>query len=316
MAEILRRPGRIQVANVQDGTDVVPAAFLYDHPLDPGEDLRLCPTFLDALLGDKPLEASACFRGACPEYGHFDVVCPSGFWGFRHVIGVPQSLGNGHGATLDVPLVAGTTIDPAIPAGVSIDPDFSSLPRHIAALRNLDRDRPWEFFDSRRTLLDGLNDRNPALVYFYCHGGTDAGTAYIQVGPLTDGVITPAVFAGRNIRWGSQPLVFVNGCNTAAVGPETPLKLVKALVSDANAAGVIGSQVTVFEPLACVFAETLLHALLVEGEPVGVAVKAVRLALLKQGNPLGLVYTPFVSDEVRIPRTPVAFAAARSRQHA
>ena len=313
---ILRRPGRIQVANRRDATDVVPAAFLYDHPLDSkASNLELCVAFVEALAADEPLEASACFRGFCPSHGRNNVVCPSGFWGFRHVIGVPQSIGDGESAPLDMPLEAGGSVDAAIPAGVSTDPGFSRLPGHMDVLRGLDPDRTWDVLDSRNSLLQALQTSDPALVYFYCHGGTDSSIAYIQVGPLTDDLITGSVLAGWDIEWDSRPLVIVNGCNTAAVGPETPIELVTALVGQANAAGVIGTQVTVFESLACAFAETFLRFLLVDGESVGVAIHATRLALLKEGNPLGLVYIPFVSDEVRIPRV-LAPVPSAQWQHA
>jgi hypothetical protein len=60
-----------------------------------------------------------------------------------------------------------------------------------------------------------------------------------------------------------------------------------------NAAGVIGTEITIFEPLACTFAEKFA-ALFLAGVPIGEAVRRVRLAILSEENPLGLVYIPFV----------------------
>jgi hypothetical protein len=88
------------------------------------------------------------------------------------------------------------------------------------------------------------------------------------------------------------PLIFINGCHTTALEPEKAVEFVSAFIERA-AAGVIGTEITIFEPLACAFAEECLKHFL-QAVPNGDAVRIARLALLQKGNPLGLVYIPFV----------------------
>jgi hypothetical protein len=51
--------------------------------------------------------------------------------------------------------------------------------------------------------------------------------------------------------------------------------------------------------LATAFAEECLRRFL-DGAPIGEAVRDARLALLAQGNPLGLAYIPFVIASLRL----------------
>ena len=80
------------------------------------EDYTTCPGFLAALAVGMGLEESACFRGQCPSRDDDSVVCPSGFWGFRHEIGVPLSVGEDDDAAVD--LGCGADSDPAVGSAV------------------------------------------------------------------------------------------------------------------------------------------------------------------------------------------------------
>lgn len=299
LADLLRRPGRIQVANRLGATAVVPAAFLYDHPLDTDlPTLEICPAFAEARRTGRDLGTTPCFEGECPSHRRRDVVCPSGFWGFRHVIGMPHALEEGESGPVDVPLVAGLGACP-VPVAVYRDPGFRELPGHLDRLRAGCAGVEWEVLESRQRVLDHLGTCQPPMVYLYCHGGRDGGVAYLQLGQPGDPLVTGDALLAYDVVWDvSHPLVFLNGCQTGAIGPETPMELVGAFVQHAQAVGVIGTEVTLFEPLACRFAEELLRLLLVERRDVGTAVRAARLSLLAEGNPLGLVYIPFVADEV------------------
>jgi len=93
--------------------------------------------------------------------------------------------------------------------------------------------------------------------------------------------------------------VFINGCRTTALEPETAIELVSSLVRRAQASGVIGTEITVFEPLARDFAEAYLARFLA-GATVGESVRGARLALLARGNPLGLAYIPFALESLRL----------------
>ena len=61
---------------------------------------------------------------------------------------------------------------------------------------------------------------------------------------------------------------------------------------DAYAAGVIGTEVTIFPPLAMGFADEFLAASLIMASPLGEAVRRSRLRLLARGNPLGWSTSP------------------------
>jgi hypothetical protein len=86
-----------------------------------------------------------------------------------------------------------------------------------------------------------------------------------------------------------------------AVEPEKVVELVGALGGTAHAAGVIGTEITAFEPMATVFGLEYMKRFL-HGSRVGEAIRGVRLALLAAGNPLGLVYVPFALGTLRLAR--------------
>ncbi|HYI19327.1 MAG TPA: hypothetical protein VD836_11485, partial [Solirubrobacteraceae bacterium] len=304
LEEKLRRPGRIQIANRRQAGLVLPAAMFYDQPLDTGlETLGLCPEFRAALDAELPLERSRCFEGDCPSHGDLGVVCPSGFWGFRHFLGLPLSLGEepaGDAAVFETIEVVGR---PEISLAVSTDPMFVGRADHEARLRALGADLTWQYADTREETLRLLRESPGHVVYFYCHGGlTATNVPYLTVGPPGEAGIPSDIFRAMRIRWTRpRPLVFINGCHTTALSPEQALNFPARLVENAAAAGVIGTEITNFEPLASAFAEECLRRFL-SGESIGEAVRGARLALLARGNPLGLIYVPFVLPSVRLAR--------------
>jgi hypothetical protein len=113
------------------------------------------------------------------------------------------------------------------------------------------------------------------------------------VGSLAELGITRDNLRSNKIRWtGPRPLVILNGCQSTAVEPELALDLVSGFIITSGAAGVIGTEITVFEPLARAMAEAILPAFLT-GTPLGQAVRQARLSLLATGNPIGLCYLTF-----------------------
>jgi hypothetical protein len=65
-------------------------------------------------------------------------------------------------------------------------------------------------------------------------------------------------------------------------------------VDDRAAAGVIGTEITVREQLACEMAQRFFLSFL-DGIPAGSALLKARRALLAKNNPLGLAYTLYAS---------------------
>lgn len=298
--ELMRRPGFVQIASKESPRQLLPAAVIYDYmgfdTTARTEEYTLCPSYAGSTESSTPLEETECFQGDCPSRGRPTVVCPSGFWGFRHALGVPVSVVDGR----DAPPAILRGDGRALTIAVSTDPEFTLREQHERELQALFEGYGWNYAATREETLRLLKAKRSQIVYFYCHGGVEGDTPYIQVGPTSERGITADLLFSQGIRWvDPRPLVFINGCRTTALEPEKALEFVSPLVQHAGAAGVIGTEITVFEPLARVFAKECLARFLA-GEPIGEAVRRARLALLKDGNPLGLVYVPFVLAGLRL----------------
>lgn len=295
LQELMRTPGFVQIASKVTARHIVPAALLYDQPLDDGQPAsayRICPMFRAALDSPKPLEESDCFCGHCPSYDQDTVICPSGFWGFRHFLGMPLT-----GPNCVEPQPQITYQDgPHLSVGVSLE--LREFAAHEKVLRGLRKDLVWQYGDSAAAIFQMMREGQSHIVYFYCHGGVVRDMPYLEVGH-TD-VITPSSLFRKHICWEKpRPLVFLNGCHTTALDPDQVMDLVTEFVEIGQATGVIGTEITIFEPLARAFAEDCLGRFLL-GQPIGQAIRGARLRLLQAGNPLGLAYDPFVLATVSL----------------
>ncbi len=296
---LMRRPGHIQLAARQHVRLVIPAAMIYDYWLDTGlkaSEYRFCPEFESWLQAGKPLSDCPCFQGDCPTVDEDDVVCPSGFWGFRHALGVPVTLPNSPDAPAVLPAGAG----PELAVAVSTDPNFTGREAHEAALRKLHPHLIYHYANERPETIELMQKRSPHVFYFFCHGRLSADTPALEVGPPGTRGISRDNLRSKRIRWEKiRPLVFLNGCHTTALSPDRAIDLVSGFVDTAAAAGVIGTEIVNFVPLARTFAEEMLRRFFA-GEPIGEAVRAGRLAVLQQGNPLGLIFVPFVMSGLKL----------------
>jgi len=193
------KPGQVQIATKEAAQLVIPAAMFYDYPFLDGNapgDYSLCPEFLKALQGDKPLEECDCFQGNCPSYNEELVICPSGFWGFRHYLGLPMSVKSAP----DAPLKIGGGSPPKMAVSVSTDKNFVERPSHEQRLQKMGVG--WEYADSRDEALDMLKATESQVVYFYCHGGlTDKGFPYLSLGSKDGDWFTRGNLRARRIRW-------------------------------------------------------------------------------------------------------------------
>lgn len=291
--EVLYEPSLIQIAMKDSPTYVLPAAMIYDYPLSVGASgLSICPSFADAFDRGASLENHECFMGSCPTRKEKKIVCPSGFWGFRHYLGMPLSvekksddenakdaIGNDVSAYIffrhDLKMVAGVATD------------LHLLQSHEKALEKLKPKLICQYADTRDKVFSLLQS-SPHLVYFYCHGALLRDElSYLQVG--ANDKVFPSNF--DEIKWDNpRPLVFMNGCHT--IDPMGALNFIEPLVQLSRCAGVIGTEITIYEEMATVFAEEFFRRFL-GGEAVGMAVRNARLKLLEEGNPLGLVYIPY-----------------------
>lgn len=299
----LSRPGSLQIALGHSARRILPASLVYDYrgletqlPLDRYE---LCATFVRSLDAGESLEDATCFARACPSRGEELVVCPSGFWGYRHQLGFPVSE-EGREARSAI----GYRRSPTITMAVSTDVNLVERPEHELTMRELWGRGAWNHAASRKDTLRALREIPAHVVYLYCHGGlTPIGEPFVQVGPTTEPGITASVLLNEDVFWEeTRPLVFINGCHTTAVEPEKAFELVSPLVATSGAAGVIGTEITVFETLARAFAEAYFRRF-VAGQSLGAALRGARLELLAAGNPLGLAYIPFGLPGLRLQKT-------------
>ncbi len=293
------KPGQVQIATKETAQIVIPAAMFYDYPFLDGKvpgAYSLCPEFVAALQSDKPLEECACFQGNCPSYNDELAVCPSGFWGFRHFLGMPMSVKSAP----DAPLKIGGSSPPRMAVSVSTDPNFKERLPHEQRLQQMGIG--WEHADSSDKALDMLKATESQIVYFYCHGGmSEKGFPYLSLGSKDGDWFTRGNLRSRRIRWQKiRPLVFINGCHTTQITPERALDFVSGFVETSGAAGVIGTEITIFEPIATQFAEECLRRFLFAGQTLGEAVRGARLHMLKSGNPLGLVYIPYALPGLKL----------------
>lgn len=291
-------PGRVQFVSRGRPNELIPASMFYDYQnaVTEAPGLTLCPQFVADRAGPDPLEKSACFRGACPSMHTPQVVCPSGFWGYRHAIGMPVVV------RYVPPPPAELKYTGKLSLGVAAFVGFDLWPAHRQRLEHLDK--PWavSVADTYEKTIGLLSSHKDSVIYFYCHGGaTDDNVPYLLVGP--EGA-TPLVRSALRLdtadRYATpRSLVILNGCQTTALEPDRAIEFVTAFVENVGAAGVIGTEITVFEELATAFGESLLGQL-GTGIEIGEAVRRSRLALLKAGNPLGLVYVPMVQADARL----------------
>jgi hypothetical protein len=338
LEQLVRGPGAAQIAIRMSDRLVFPAAMIYDYhwdtnafPIDTTE-YTLCPVFHEAMLGAATLEECACFAGGCPVKAKGDAlsadpgstladlgpsICPSGFWGFRHALGFPLTLkdaseGKADGeektdgkGPVDAPGFIFFQDMPHVESGISTDPELMRFSAHEKTLKQLAPGIDWRAASrTRAAVLKMLKSAHSQIIYFYCHGGLlGSRTPFISVGHA-EPPITPDNIGG--VHWTDpNPLVFINGCHTTALTPEKALDFVSTFV-DAKAAGVVGTEITISESLACAFAEECLSRFLVpdatsgETRTIGESVRGARLALLKNGNPLGLVYIPFAVESLRL----------------
>lgn len=301
LEEIMREPGYVQLVLQRGARQVLPLAALYDHPLDAGvpsvKSYKLCDTFKSALEQNQPLSECACFQGNCPNREDRYVVCPSGFWGYRHYLGMPHSVKDSPFAPAEI-FYEGK---PEFAVATWTDVDFKYRESHIKNLKSQDR-IDWQFAESRADTIKLLKDKNLSVVYFYCHGGMSGTFPYLLVGKDKESLIVPSLIYTEDIFWeDSHPLVFINGCHTTSLSPEQTLNFVSAFVENALCAGVIGTEITIFEQLATAFSEAFFKRFS-DGVPVGRAIRDARLDILQQYNPLGLVYIPFVISGLQLVR--------------
>lgn len=297
LARALSAPADIQVCRESSQDIMFPWAFVYDIPFDSETTPPVCAAGVSAVAAD--LDARAC--PDADNHG-YNTLCPFGFWGFRHLIEQPPSLLPGRA----LPLHAGRGAEvPHMTVARSLTLDEHRSDRHMAVLRETFRDEITDCADLV-SLQAALGAGQHDCLYFYCHGRRPDGphgratTTVLEIG-YEDRIEPSALTAWEagTVGWKhSTPLVFMNGCHTADIDPMTWLGFVDAF-SGLYAAGTVGTEIAVEQALATEVAEEFWRHF-VAGEGVGTALHRVRMALLGKGNVLGLAYTAYCSNSLRL----------------
>ena len=305
LREQLAHRATIQIARV--GKVVFPWALVYDIPRELAERWTLCPLLeqWEAKRGEL-----ATYPENCPyESAHrANVLCPYGFWGFRHLIEQPPSVRQG---VLRTAIQFATPGRAAAARSLALDPALTT--EHFTELHGcLDARFDLDTCDSRTALRQAFADPSLPLVYFYCHGktaelaGTTLAVPFLEIGGADK--IGPNDFAAwdEDDDWGpshwetTAPLVFINGCETTKLSPEDLVTFVDALAG-MNAAGVVGTEIPVRQRVAGEVALLFYRGFVGDSSAtVGEALYRTRIDLLAKGNVSGLVYTPFCSMDLAL----------------
>ncbi|MBN1877053.1 MAG: CHAT domain-containing protein [Anaerolineae bacterium] len=276
---------------------VIPWSVIYDRKFDElAAPPEVCLRALDALEAG----ADSCHkRPECPlpTDTNFHVVCPWHFWGFRRSIEQPAQYVE-EAENSGKPAVARKT--PRLIDGgqwlAAVNTTLDMLDDHLNQLATLAQNYGLQVtrLDTRQKILDNLEQQDPGMVYFYCHGHNDP--PHLTIGK--NQLLRPKDLA-LNSSWTHAPLVFINGCHTLAFSPESLAGFISRFVVDHGAAGVVGTEISIYEVLAAEVAWRFFKYML-EGKPAGEAMRQVRLDLLRKHNPLGLVYTLFCDADLRL----------------
>ena len=279
----------------------------------PGEDGTPSPVVCGGegcLLGQATREQRA--RDGLPPLSERTVACPRHFWGFRHVVEISPKAVSGDGT----PVAEVDAVESGKPARLlaAFNGSLALAQAHLAQLEKLET---WSTEFAGPRVRGQLQRPDLDLIYLYCHARGGAGDPS-GMQPCLEFVddarapvpVAPADLVDDEHAWAHHPLVVLNGCGTVGFSPDALSPFLPILVDDRGAAGLLGTEISVWEQLAGEFAEHFLAAFLA-GRPAGAALLEARRRLLAQRNPLGLAYTLYANADLRFtPAQPPAAAAA------
>lgn len=312
----------VSIARCGKNSATIPWAALYSNSIDPGksDDIKLCEIFKKQLAANKWTGTELTEKHdllddpkACRSQPHCPLntdkkkltVCPFGFWGYLHQVEqplqavnptpvgeIPEELSDyDFGQTS---FINCSTKD-QVKVGMGAYPGIPDVVPHSDEIRLLKKNPAvdFEYSDERDAILKMLETGGQHFYYFYCHGDINQAEKLfrLKVGPLQKpGYIESASLVPEDISWQvPKPLFIMNGCETMAVTPDLTHGFLHTL-KRLGAAGVVGTEIKVWTQLARPFGVRLLSNMF-QGMSVGEAFLEVRKYLLRQLNPLGLVYS-------------------------
>jgi hypothetical protein len=293
---------KIQISSTKSARYVFPWAIVYDKPLIRGNNY-VCPRFLSDLKNGGTaghLNSQSCILNGCINQNDANIICPSGFWGYKHYIEQPLSVnststqGNNE-LHLDIQAKGIIT---SLMMGVSLElNDVNEHRKEIETLSNVD----VHFMQSKTQIGLGLQRKDFQLIYLYCHGGRNSHGTWLGIGK-NERISPGELINGWDVYWPFEhPFVFINGCHTADITPDDLIHFNNTFAW-CKASGVMGTEITIPESLARYFAFGFLKHF-VNGVNIGKAIREQRLTMLENYNLLGLVYTPYCSADLKIIHT-------------
>jgi CHAT domain len=288
----------------------VPWNLVYDIYLDsgtPAQQIPVCP-LVEQWDGSRPLIDSE--PRECPRLDDIphteNLLCPFGFWGFRHSFEVLTST--------DRPKQTVAMRDPCriVVAQTQHNIDAKQVAKHVERLRAIfGRLLPGTQLIEARTKAEIRREIEPDLpfLYFICHGEREDDKSATMLGVGKGERISPADINGwidvaltrdRRIWDDPQPLVFINACESLAITPDDIVDYLDAFVGKGHAAGVIGTEVRVDQRLAMEMAETFFRQFLSRNTTLDAALHRTKVDFLASGNLIGLNYTPYALADLRV----------------
>jgi cell division protein ZapA (FtsZ GTPase activity inhibitor) len=308
LSHLLQTTSYIHISMKDSTQNFFPAAMIYDFPLRNGlKEYRMCAQFWKYLEEGEDLGSINCYGDQCTARNDASktTLCPMGFWGFRHILGIPLSLKGDIQSQIPIEDMLKVVIATAESLDTS-GAHFSDMAARIKT--NSSRLCPQVTINPKPATdvdeLRGQLNQSPHIIYFYCHGiCKPQGIPVLECGPEQNPFeIDPSYFNDITSWEKTHPLVFINGCHTGDVMPEEFLEFITPLIVQQKASGVIGTEIPIYNSMAACFAEACLSSF-VGGKTIGESVRDGRLAVLSTYNPLGLVYSPFISGGVKLEKS-------------
>jgi len=290
----------IQIARLSSDF-VFPWASIYDRRLE--IDRSKNQVCLEPLKQSTP-EAARAACGNCSHDEDRNVICLSGFWGFRHIVEQPLGVVKKNKKPISVVREIKAAGKPKATVNVYVGDDFRLRADHQTWIVNQIKQKNGEAIvaDELKEVKDSLPQLQQ-LCYFYCHGGSSSTglNPWLTVGKDERLMPSDLYALGLEEEWrfnNVRPLVFINACHSIEFTPEALSAFLPELTT-AGASGIIGTEISIYEPLAVEFGEGLIQAFL-NGESIGKAVQKLRWQLLLKRNVLGLVYTPYCYADLKL----------------
>jgi hypothetical protein len=254
-----------------------------------------------------------------------DTIDTEAFWGFKHLIACMPEFSQPVPIQFTPRISAGPKLHLGFVYGFRPDrrEDKQEIERQqlIERQRHFFRELPglvMSEYPNRQSLFALLNDpiASPHIIYFYCHAvshglgefsfpGEATGVAQSRL-ILSDGDVTlfdlQRRAPDRLPPLKQAPLIFLNACESAKLGPYLYDGLVPYMLSR-GARGVLGTESEIPISFAAEFGEELISRLVAGEATLGEIVLQLRQEYVsKKRNLLGLVYTLYGSTDIIVDR--------------